>query len=1023
MLSNRPARRGFAILPDLGPVLAGLLAVLPLAAAGSAAQPGVFTFRSYGTEDGLSNLGIYAIAQDAEGYLWTGTDDGLYRYDGHRFRVGGTGLKGGPVWDVATGPDRGLWVSTDDGAYRLEGSALLPVEGLPRQRPAFLALGPGDRAIAALGSQLFSRNGPGPMAPLKTMPGQISHGWASRDLDTLLIATDTELWRLQAGAWDHIELPKPPGTSIRVFQDSRGHIYLRSRTSVWRRAGWVGAWSDLSRALPGNAFNAYPPVEDAMGRVWVGTSRGLACLDGDRAWILDEAKGLPGGWAGPVMLDREGSLWAGSEGLQKLKGRFLWTNFGIHQGLPSPDVWDIGRSLDGQMFACTEHGVATLQGERWTVVPGTEGRTYIAGGGDGRNALWFGGEGRGTLTRLDLRTHRTEQVATPPCKPTDVVLAISKDGGEGVYLATRNEGVFHVHRGGSGWVTEPMPFPEMHTQERVNSVRWTATGQLWAAGEHGLFVFDQGRWTRLGPADGLLGENCASLAKDPKGFIWVTYLDARGISRLARDKGAWRAVESLTQPQALFNEAISSIIFEPTGVLWMGTGGGMKRWDGQHLDVFNRGDGLSSLDPSPNSITYDVDGGIWQGFSNGLSYFQPRAWRGSPRPPTARIQEITDGRRAHDLGESVPRIPYADHTLTFHFSALSFLNEARVLHEVRLVGLENEWRSTPINEARYPALPAGAYRFEVRSRFQEGQPGQADGFSFRILPPWWGTWWFRLATLLAAAGAVFLGFRRRTAQLHRRNADLEAMVAHRTEALEASKAQLETANKALEEATLVDPLTGLHNRRFLDLSLPTDTLQAQRAFRELVNAGQDPLEPKEDILLFLMDIDHFKTVNDSFGHQAGDLVLKQLSRVLQSTTRASDSLVRWGGEEFLLVARRTRRSGAPAIARNLLDAMRSQTFSLPGGVELRKTWSVGFTALPLHPRHPELGDWQQAIKIADQCLYAAKNSGRDRFVGALMDPEADPSALADLKNWDVSWALERGLMTLISSEPGFTWID
>jgi diguanylate cyclase (GGDEF)-like protein len=463
------------------------------------------------------------------------------------------------------------------------------------------------------------------------------------------------------------------------------------------------------------------------------------------------------------------------------------------------------------------------------------------------------------------------------------------------------------------------------------------------------------------------------------------------------------------------------MIFDPEGVLWLGTSGGMKRWDGKALDVFVRSDGLVSQDPMANGISADPDGGIWQGFSNGISYFQPRAYRGAPAPPASRIIEVKDARQERSPSEETPRIPYRDRTVTFHFSALSFQNESRIIHEVRLVGLEEDWRETEVNEARYPALPDGKYRFEVRSRFPEGLPGPVVGFSFRIQPPWWGTWWFRTLSALAAGSLVVLGFRRRTAQLHRRNAALEAMVAHRTEALEASKLDLERANQALEEASLVDPLTGLHNRRFLDLSLPSDALQAQRAFRELVDHGQDPLVPKEDILLFLMDIDHFKTVNDMHGHLAGDQVLIQLAGILRSKTRATDSLVRWGGEEFLLVARRTRRYGAPGIAAGLLEAIRNHTFHLPGGEELHKTCSIGYAALPIHPLHPELGDWQQVLKMADQCLYAAKNTGRDRAVGVTMPAWTDIKLLEGLKTWDLAWALEKGLMEAASSEPGFVW--
>ena len=1015
----------------LGRVLAGSISLLPLFGtppASGRAQPGVFSFRSYGMEDGLGNLAVYAIAQDSEGFLWTGTEDGLYRYDGHRFRLWGKGLRASTIWELATGPGGRLWAATEDGAYRLDGPNLVPPEGLPRLRPGFMALGPGQRTVVALGNQVLAWHGPGSIQVLKTLPGTITHGWGSPDLRTLYATTETQIWRCQDGTWSALDLPRAfHGTSCRVCQDRSGRLFLRDRGNLWRRDAWDAPWVDLSASLPGNTTNAYPPVEDALGRIWVGTSKGLVCFDGDEAWVLGEAKGLPGGWAGTVFIDREGSLWTGSEGLQKLKGRFLWTNFGPHQGLPSPAVWDIGRSFDGRVFACTDSGVALLKGETWSTLPGTAGRTLLAGGGDGKDSLWFAGSGKdepfNVVFRLDLKTGRLDKVSLEPCKTTDLVLAVAGAPDGGAYIGTRFEGVFRVSQGKKGWKAEALPFPDRPSGDRVNALIRDREGHLWAGAEHGLYVLEQDRWTLLGPRNGLLGANCGSLARDPDGTIWAAFQDARGINRVGREQGTWKAVASLTQPEALFNAAIASIEIEPGGVLWLGTGGGMKRWDGRTLETFGRGEGLGSQDPSANGIARDQDGGIWLGTSNGVSYFQPRAYQGPPAAPVARILEIRDARSGLDPLAAGTRVPYRDHTLTFQFSALSFLNEARIVHEVRLVGLENEWRETRINEARYAALSAGNYRFEVRSRFGEDAPGPVTGFAFRILPPWWGTLWFRLLTLLGAAGSILAFLRHRTAQLSRRNAQLEGMVAHRTEALEASKLELEKVNRALEEATLVDPLTGLHNRRYLDLSLPTDALQAQRAFRELVDAGADPLEPKEDIVLFLMDIDHFKAVNDTHGHLAGDLVLKQLAVILQDCTRATDSLVRWGGEEFLLVAKRTRRSRAPRIAQSLLEAIRNHTFQLPEGVAFHKSWSLGFSALPIHPRNPEIGDWQQALKMADQCLYAAKNTGRDRWVGALMPPDADPAPLAGLKTWDVGWALKQGLMVASSSDPDFQWPD
>jgi diguanylate cyclase (GGDEF)-like protein len=154
---------------------------------------------------------------------------------------------------------------------------------------------------------------------------------------------------------------------------------------------------------------------------------------------------------------------------------------------------------------------------------------------------------------------------------------------------------------------------------------------------------------------------------------------------------------------------------------------------------------------------------------------------------------------------------------------------------------------------------------------------------------------------------------------------------------------------------------------------------------------------------------------------AGDAVLSQLAQTLKSATRATDSLIRWGGEEFLLVARRARRSGAAKIADNLLAAIRAEKFLLPNGEMIHITCSIGLVPFPLHPQYPDLGSWRIALDVADQCLYAAKRGGRDKWVGAYVRADADPEPFTHLDAWDVAWAMEHQLVYAKSSNPDFQW--
>ena len=192
---------------------------------------------------------------------------------------------------------------------------------------------------------------------------------------------------------------------------------------------------------------------------------------------------------------------------------------------------------------------------------------------------------------------------------------------------------------------------------------------------------------------------------------------------------------------------------------------------------------------------------------------------------------------------------------------------------------------------------------------------------------------------------------------------------------------LENAYRSLEEVSLTDPLTGLRNRRFLQQQLDADIAITMRQHEEWKMAGSTPQAPDIDLVFFLVDIDHFKAVNDQYGHAAGDMVLIQMRDRLEKVFRESDYLVRWGGEEFLVVARATSRTKAEQLAERIRHTISGTPFALGGERYLSKTCSVGFTCFPFLPEHPGFMSWQQTVELADHGLYTAKRSGRDAWVG------------------------------------------
>ena len=188
----------------------------------------------------------------------------------------------------------------------------------------------------------------------------------------------------------------------------------------------------------------------------------------------------------------------------------------------------------------------------------------------------------------------------------------------------------------------------------------------------------------------------------------------------------------------------------------------------------------------------------------------------------------------------------------------------------------------------------------------------------------------------------------------------------------------------LATAILTDPLTGCVNRRGLDQQLARELARAERAAAPLA--------------LLAVDVDHFKRVNDEFGHLAGDAVLREVGAVLRAGARAGDVVARTGGEEFVVVLADTDASGAAAFAERVVAASREHAYpGLPAG--RRVTVSAGTAAVP---RVTDLGVAEDLKARADQALYAAKRGGRDRAV-AWSPRIADGTPAAQASGGAAAW--------------------
>ena len=166
--------------------------------------------------------------------------------------------------------------------------------------------------------------------------------------------------------------------------------------------------------------------------------------------------------------------------------------------------------------------------------------------------------------------------------------------------------------------------------------------------------------------------------------------------------------------------------------------------------------------------------------------------------------------------------------------------------------------------------------------------------------------------------------------------------------------------ESLRDSTLLDPMTGLHNRRFLEEYVETLVASVQRK--------------RTHAAILMLDLDYFKMVNDTYGHDAGDAVLKALSNVLKQSVRASDLVIRYGGEEFLIILVDSAGEVADRVAENIRLAVENLKVQV-AGIVLQKTISIGISDFPTDSE-----TFWQAIKFADVALYQAKDQGRNRVI-------------------------------------------
>jgi diguanylate cyclase (GGDEF)-like protein len=972
-------------------------------------------FQNYGRQEGLPHPVPTALAQDADGFLWVGTQGGLARWDGYRFeaykpdpRKPGA-LPDGWIHALHTDPRGRLWIGTSASGLVL----------YDRMQDRFTPI-PVDAEIdGRTHIEVIADDGTGGLW-LATEDGL-------RHLDPQSGA----LRALRHDAQDPASLPDNKIGA--VLCDRAGRLWVGTGRGLVRQDTEASPF----RPVPLADFAEGTPQitalhEAADGRIWIGTVRhgvyvadaggdtarpAITLAGADTALQTDTVSAISA--AGPQ------EIWAATRGgglvvIELATGRMrrIRHDRTLPNSLAHDDLWTLLQDDAGSIWVGGTGGlsyhppslvaVSTLFGasdrpnglsgaDPYSILPTTDGRVwfgYLNGGVD------IVDPHAGLVAALRPDSNRPETAL-----PQDIVTGMAEIPGGPVFIGTRR-GVYRVTGAGHDVAAWPMAQHDPHAPVETllfdRGVLWlggledglwgvrpedgavishvladqsvncllSGTGQdLWIGMLSGLARLDRAtgeiEQIRPDPADeaALPARFVSSLLFDKDGRLWVATFGGGVAVMTGRDAGGRPRFHRLGVADGLPHANADTLEPGPDGTIWVGTDDGLAVIDTATLSVrpLRRADGAVLADYFTSSGAVDRAGEALFGSIGGVAILRPeRPGNWELRAPIV-VSDIRVGGKALPIGPfngagTPPPLevtPEAD-SLAVEFAALDFTAPSRNRYAYRLEGFDRDWVETDATRrlAVYTNLPPGRYTLRLRGSNRDGiWTERALSIPIRVLPAWYQTLWFELLAGFAALAAVAALVRSRTGLLRRRQAELERQVAERT-------ADLSAANDQLVEMATTDPLTGCANRRHF----------VERA-GALIALGQRQGTP---LTLVLLDLDHFKTINDTHGHPAGDAMLSMIGTLTRDLIRSTDLLGRLGGEEFALLMPNTTALGAAQLADRLRRAIEQAELPV-GGARLRITASLGMAV-----RHPGEG-FDALYARADAALYAAKTAGRNRL--------------------------------------------
>ncbi|MCU7555366.1 diguanylate cyclase [Alteromonas sp. ASW11-19] len=970
--------------------------------------------QEYGNENALPEDWIFDIQEDASGNLWVATDGGgvaMFDEPEHAFIAyqhdsdDPHSLSSNTVRVLFLDSSGRFWIGTENGLdeYHPDSKQFESINIAPTPSSEFS----GELQVRAItedangllwigtdGSGLYSYN---------PQTGNVAHYFSAQEnniihsdrISSLLVDSENRLW---AGTYDKgIALINPSRNQADFYQAEPGEASSLSHNQI----------RDI--------------LEDNQGTIWLATDNGL-----DR-WLSDAQAfahyrhsvenpfSLSSSKINTIYQDRGNVLWVGTfGGINKWNTatavfRHMFKQSDSDGSLTDNGVNAFAQSDDGTLWVGTYGGLNGLhETDREVTVYTAGGRSdspkflnddrvmslYSASSGH----LWIGTRAAG-LSKLNLATGKLEHYS----KQGDSDVSLSSDAITKIVGQENGELLIGTWGGG---LNRFNPQTETFTHfradpynggslssDKVPEIYITQDKKIWVGTwDGGITVFNPDfsvhKVLRMGLEPGQLSEDKVwSILEDSNHNIWVG-TQGGGISLLRaenRELGEYE-FERIGRSQGLPSMVVYGLLEADDGSVWGSTNRGISKINPNDLSILNydADDGLQSNDFNSGAYFKGEDGWVYFGGSNGVTAFHPaRVQPNSHVPPVVITEYATINERSplSDRLEEIDKIEVAheDYLVSFSFAALDFAEPQKNQYAYMLEGFDREWLYTnDIRKATYTNLPDGNYVFKVKAANNDGLWNE-DGASIKVkvLPPVWRTWW--AYTLYGIVGlllltVLILAYRRKLKRARLYHQELENEVGRRTKELTDLNEQLYTANTS-------DSLSGLKNRIYLLSILEKEVADIQRQIFKAKKEGNPDLSVGPRVFFLMIDLDKFRAFNEKNDKRTGDKVIQEVGELLSDFFRTSDTVVRWGGDQFLVVGQVDDVREVNRIADRLQQRIKSHPFKNKKGSTCSITCSLGFSLYPFYPSQPEAMDWQHVQKIASQAMLISKRVGRDTWTG------------------------------------------